>query len=306
MAKVCYNCRKKIHGVNCPNCGAHQWREGTDQMTVEKLKEYADEEFRQGKLGTTEAHIQRMNKSMFLYQLITERINDMTPKLEALEPMEKCIHMLDYIIMQERRAGFSGDERRQNRYKDMMQKISNMKENLLYERMEKKRDEERNGIVKMPQENADKLDELVDYAVFTVSEMDELGTWVFLGKPRSKNYMISMFSFLREIKGQLLSLEEKEREVLLHVMFQVADSYEKGTYPFPQDPTRAIDWHIEAANRGFVLSMLSIGTIYLNGSGGMRSQPDRAKEWFEKAIATSDAPKVQEHAQAALDYIAQQ
>ena len=41
MAKVCYNCKKKLHGncISCTNCGAHQWREGTDKMTDEQLKE---------------------------------------------------------------------------------------------------------------------------------------------------------------------------------------------------------------------------------------------------------------------------
>ncbi len=311
MAKVCYNCKKKLHGncISCTNCGAHQWREGTDKMTVEQLKEYADEEFRQGKMGNTEAHNARTDKSMFLYQLIVERIDNMMPRLEALEPMENCIHMLDYIIMQERRAGFSGDERRQARYKEMMQRITNKKENLLLDRMERARkiEEEKNPVPEAKENKAanvpDKLDELVDFAIFTVSEMDEMGSWTFLGKPRTKNYMISMFSFLREIKDQLPSLEQKEREVLLHVMFQVADSYEKGTYPFPQDPIRAIDWHIEASNRGLVLSQLAIGDIYLKGSGGMRSQPEKAKEWYEKALATDSSPKVTEYAKAAIAHI---
>ncbi len=314
MAKVCYNCHKKLHGngISCTSCGAHQWREGTDKMTVENLKEYADEEFRQGKMGTTEAHIQRLDKAMFLYQLIAERIDTMSSRLEALEPMENCIHMLDYILVQERRAGFSGDERRQARYKDLMEKISNMKENLLYDRIEKsrKRDEARaqqqENAEKKPAAPADKLDELVDYAIFTVSEMDEMGTWNFLGKARTKNYMISMFSFLREIKDQISSLEQKEREVLLHVMFQVADSYEKGTYPFPQDPARAVDWHVEASNKGLVLSQLAIGDIYLKGSGGMRSQPEKALEWYEKALASDSSPKVAEYAQAAIAHIKQQ
>ena len=39
----------------CTNCGAHQWREGTDKMGVEQLKAVADDEFRQGKLGKSEA-----------------------------------------------------------------------------------------------------------------------------------------------------------------------------------------------------------------------------------------------------------
>ncbi len=307
-AKVCYNCGKKLHGngINCTNCGAHQWREGTDKMTVEQMKEYADEEFRQGKLGNTEAHMQHMEKSMFLYQLIAERIADMEPKIEALEPMENCIHMLDYIIVQDRRAGLSSDERRQARYRDLMEKISNKKENLLYDRIEKSR--ERNAAAQAAAqqkavENTEKLDDLVDYAIFTVSEMDEMGSWTFLGKPRSKNYMISMFSFLREIKNQMNTLESKEREVLLHVMFQVADSYEKGTYPFPQDPMRAIDWHMEASNRGLVLSQLAIGDIYLKGSGGLRSQPEKALAWYEKALASNTSEKYNEYAQAAIDHI---
>ena len=146
-------------------------------------------------------------------------------------------------------------------------------------------------------------DELVDYAIFTVSEMDEMGSWTFLGKPRSKNYMISMFSFLRDIKNQLGTLEEKEREVLLHVMFQVADSYEKGTYPFPQDPARAVDWHTEAANRGMVLSCLSIGDIYMKGSGGLRPQLDKAMTWYEKALTYNSSPKITEYAEAAIEHI---
>lgn len=312
MAKVCYNCHKKLHGtgISCTNCGAHQWREGTDKMTVEQLKAYADEEFRQGKMGNAEVHIAHTDKSMFIYQLIVERIDNMLPRLEALEPMENCIHMLDYIIMQERRAGFSGDERRQHRYKELMEKITNMKENLLFDRMEKSRQREEAAAAapapeKKQVETVDKLDELVDYAIFTVSEMDEMGSWTFLGKPRSKNYMISMFSFLREIKDQIITLEQKEREVLLHVMFQVADSYEKGTYPFPQDPVRAVDWHVEAANRGLVLSELAIGDIYLKGSGGMRSQPEKALEWYEKALASDSSPKVTEYAKAAIAHINQ-
>ncbi len=309
MAKVCYNCRKKLHGngINCTNCGAHQWREGTDKMTVEMLKNAADEEFHQGKLGNTDAHNMRMNKAMFLYQLIAERIDDMSSRLEAIEPMENCIHMLDYIIMQERRAGFCGDEIRQLRYRELMNKISNMKENLLLERIEKTRQMEEADAPKAPQPTGtaspDGLDELLDYAVYTVSEMDETGSWIFLGKPRTKNYMISMFSFLREIKDQIPALEQKEREVLLHVMFQVADSYEKGTYPFPQDPTRAVAWHTEAAARGLVLSQLAIGDIYLKGSGGMRPQPQKALGWYEKALAANSSAKVNDYAQAAIAHI---
>ena len=45
------------------------------------------------------------NSSVDVYQLIAERIADMSSRLESIEPMENCIHMLDYIIMQERRAG---------------------------------------------------------------------------------------------------------------------------------------------------------------------------------------------------------
>ncbi len=307
MAKVCYNCGKKLHGngVNCTNCGAHQWREGTDKMSVEQLKAVADEEFRQGKLGTSDAHTLHMEKSMFLYRLIVERIDDMSSKLEAIEPMENCIHMLDYIIMQDRKAGLSGDENRQIRYKELMNKISNMKENLLLERIEKARKDEEPAapVAEKKFDVADKLDELVDYAIFTVSEMDEMGSWNFLGKARTKNYMISMFSFLRDIKDQLPTLEQKEREVLLHVMFQVADSYEKGTYPFPQDPIRAIDWHVEASNRGLVLSQLAIGDIYLKGSGGMRSQPEKALVWYEKALESDNSAKVKEYAQAAIAHI---
>ncbi len=304
-AKTCYNCGKKLHGngINCTNCGAHQWREGTDKMSVEQLKNAADEEFRQGKLGNSDAHTAHTNKAMFLYQLIAERIDTMSSRLEAIEPMEKCIHMLDYIIMQERRAGFSGDERRQLRYRELMNKITNMKENLLLDRIKKSHQDEESDLETKQTANSDKLDELVDYAIFTVSEMDENGTWVFLGKTRTKNYMISMFSFLREIKDQIVTLEQKEREVLLHVMFQVADSYEKGTYPFPQDPTRAIDWHVEASNRGLVLSQLAIGDIYLKGSGGMRSQPEKALAWYEKALASDSSPKVNEYAQAAIAHI---
>lgn len=307
-AKVCYNCGKKLHGngISCTSCGAHQWREGTDKMGVEQLKEYADEEFRQGKLGNSEAHTQHTEKAMFLYQLIAERIDAMAPKLEDIEPMDKCIHMLDYILMQERKAGFCGDERRQARYKDLMEKISNTKENILYDRIERnrKRDADTAPSTELKgKKESDKLDQLLDYANFTVSEMDEMGSWTFLGKPRSKNYMISMFSFLREIKDQIGTLEQKEREVLLHVMFQVADSYEKGTYPFPQDPTRAIDWHTEAAARGLVLSDLAIGDIYLKGSGGMRPQLEKALEWYEKAHAANSSPKITEYAENAIEHI---
>ncbi len=304
-AKTCYNCGKKLHGngINCTNCGAHQWREGTDKMSVEQLRNAADEEFRQGKLGNSDAHTTHTNKAMFLYQLIAERIDTMSSRLETIEPMENCIHMLDYIIMQERRAGFSGDERRQLRYRELMNKITNMKENLLLDRIKKSHQDDESDMETKQPVNSDKLDELVDYAIFTVSEMDENGTWVFLGKTRTKNYMISMFSFLREIKDQIVTLEQKEREVLLHVMFQVADSYEKGTYPFPQDPTRAIDWHVEASNRGLVLSQLAIGDIYLKGSGGMRSQPEKALAWYEKALESDSSPKVNEYAQAAIAHI---
>lgn len=311
-AKVCYNCGKKLHGtsVSCTNCGAHQWREGTDRMTIDQLKEYADEEFRQAKLGNTEAHTQHMEKSMFLYSIIAGRIHDMTPKLEDIEPMERCIHMLDFILIQERRAEFVGDERRQNRYREQLERLNNMKDNLLYDRIEKnrKREADQTDAAAAPQQpkavgGNDKLDELVDYALFTVSEMDEMGSWSFLGKPRSKNYMTSMFSFLREIKDQIPNLEQKEREVLLHVMFQVADSYEKGTYPFPQDPTRAIDWHMEASDRGLVLSQLAIGDIYLKGSGGLRPQLAKALEWYEKAHAANASPKINEYAEAAIEHI---
>ena len=314
-AKVCYNCGKKLHGnsVSCTNCGAHQWREGTERMTIEQLKDYADEEFRQAKMGNSEAHTQHMEKAMFLYSLIAGRIADMTPRLEDIEPMERCIHMLDYILLQERRAEFVGDERRQNRYRDQLEKLNNMKDNYLYDLIEKKRKEDADkadpsdapaaASSAQTKPMADKLDELVDYALFTVSEMDEMGNWTFLGKPRSKNYMTSMFSFLREIKDQMPTLEQKEREVLLHVMFQVADSYEKGTYPFPQDPTRAIDWHMEASNRGLVLSQLAIGDIYLKGSGGLRPQLDKALEWYQKALDANSSPKINEYAEAAIEHI---
>lgn len=324
-AKVCYNCGKKLHGngINCPNCGAHQWREGTDRMTVEQLKEKADDEFRQAKLAKGDARDTFMEMSMFHYFLIAERINAMIPKLESIEPMERCIHMLDYILLQERRAEAHGNEIWQERYRDMLERLNNMKDNLLYDRMEKNRTAEEaaapaaasaaqgsapaaitaNAPGKATAGTPDKLDELVDYAIFTVSEMDEMGSWTFLGKPRSKNYMISMFSFLRDIKDRLATLEQKEREVLLHVMFQVADSYEKGTYPFPQDPSRSIDWHVEASNRGLVLSDLAIGDIYMKGSGGLRPQPEKALEWYEKALASGSSAKVTEYAEAAIEHI---
>ena len=309
-AKVCYNCGKKLHGngINCPNCGAHQWREGTDRMTVEQLKERADDEFRQAKLAKGEQADTFMEMAMFHYFLIAERIHAMIPKMESLEPMERSIHMLEYILLQERRAESHANEVWQARYKEMLERLNNMKDNLLYDRIEKsrKQGEGVNGENAVPAATADnpsKLDELVDYAIFTVSEMDEMGSWTFLGKPRTKNYMISMFSFLREIKNQMPTLEQKERDVLLHVMFNVADSYEKGTYPFPQDPTRAIDWHSEAADRGLVLSMLAIGDIYLKGSGGMRPQLDKALEWYEKALAANASPKINEYAEAAIEHI---
>ena len=310
-AKVCYNCGKKLHGngINCPNCGAHQWREGTDRMTVEQLKERADDEFRQAKLAKGEQADTFMEMAMFHYFLIAERIHAMIPKMESLEPMERSIHMLEYILLQERRAEAHGNEIWQARYKEMIDKLNNMKDNLLYDRIEKsrKQNEDATAEASVPAAAASgapsKLDELVDYAIFTVSEMDDMGSWTFLGKPRTKNYMISMFSFLREIKNQMPTLEQKERDVLLHVMFNVADSYEKGTYPFPQDPTRAIDWHSEAADRGLVLSMLAIGDIYLKGSGGMRPQLDKALEWYEKALAANASPKINEYAEAAIEHI---
>ncbi len=324
-AKVCYNCGKKLHGngINCTNCGAHQWREGTDRMSVEQLKEKADDEFRQAKLAKGDARDTFMEMAMFHYHLIAERINTNIPHLEDLEPIERCIHMLEIILNQEWRAESHGNEIWQQGYKDMLERLNNKKENIVYDRMEKRREAEGKkepAAAAAPQaaENAapgaapaalpasngpDKLDELVDYAIFTVSEMDEMGSWNFLGKPRSKNYMISMFSFLRDIKDQLSTLEEKEREVLLHVMFQVADSYEKGTYPFPQDPSRAVDWHVEAANRGLVLSYLAIGDIYMKGSGGLRPQLEKALEWFEKALASSNSPKITEYAEAAIEHI---
>ncbi len=310
-AKVCYNCGKKLHGngINCPNCGAHQWREGTDTMTVEQLKERADDEFHQAKISKGEAADNFMEMSMFHYFLIAERIHSMIPKMEALEPMERSIHMLEYILLQERRAEAHGNEIWQARYKEMINKLNNMKDNLLYDRIEKSRkqndaaDQNASVPAAASADAPSKLDELVDYAIFTVSEMDDMGSWTFLGKPRTKNYMISMFSFLREIKNQMPTLEQKERDVLLHVMFNVADSYEKGTYPFPQDPTRAIDWHMEAAERGLVLSQLAIGDIYLKGSGGMRPQLDKALEWFEKALAANSSPKINEYAEAAIEHI---
>jgi len=337
--KVCYSCGARLanNQLSCKNCGAHQWRKGTDKMSVDKLKELADEEYRQGRLGTTEEHNRHMEKSMFLYSIIVEKIAYMAPKLEAIEPMERCIHMLDFILMQERRASFLGDERRQARYRELMNQITNAKDNLVYERMEKAHATEKANApavapapeIPAPVETAptantaapapaaeqpappkpapapvrDNLDDLVDYAIFTVSEMDEMGSWTFLGKPRTKNYMISMLSFLREIKGQIDTLEQKEREVLLHVMFQVADSYKNGTYPFPQNPDRAIAWHTEASDRGLVLSQLAIGEIYLNGSGGMRAQPEKALEWYQKALASNSSEKVNEYAQAAIEHI---
>ena len=322
-AKICYNCGKKLHGngINCTNCGAHQWREGTDRMNVEQLKERADDEFRQAKLAKGDMRDTYMEMSMFHYHLIAERINDAIPKMEDLEPMERSIRMLEIILKKEWQAESHGNEIWQERYKEMLERLNNMKDNLLYDRLEKRREEEAKtapaqapvtagAAVPAVQAAApaapaapDKLDELVDYAIFTVSEMDEMGSWTFLGKPRSKNYMISMFSFLRDIKDQLVTLEQKEREVLLHVMFQVADSYEKGTYPFPQDPARAVDWHTEAANRGLVLSCLAIGDIYMKGSGGLRPQLEKALEWFEKARASSNSPKISEYAEAAIEHI---
>ena len=311
-AKVCYNCGKKLHGngINCSNCGAHQWREGTDRMNVEQLKEKADDEFRQAKLAKGDDKDTFMEMAMFHYSLIAERINAMIPKMEAIEPMERCIHMLEYILMQERRAEAHGNEIWQQSYREMIERLTNMKDNLLYERIEKNRiRNEENGQV--PAEAApaaapssDKIDELVDYAIFTVSEMDEMGSWTFLGKARNKNYMTSMFSFLREIKDQIPKLEERERGVMFQVMFQVGDSYEKGTYPFPQDPVRAIEWHTEAANRGFVLSEVRIGEIYMKGSGGMRPQPEKALEHFEKALQSENSsPKITEYAEAAIEHI---
>ena len=316
-AKICYNCGKKLHGsgISCSNCGAHQWREGTDQMTVEQLKEKADDEFRQAKLARGDDKDTFMEMSMFHYHLIAQRINDNIPRMEDIEPMERCIHMLEYILLQERRAEAHGNEIWQENYREMLERLSNKKDNLLYDRMEKNRQKAEENTAPAQGEAAapakaaaapaaaDKLDDLVDYAIFTVSEMDEMGSWTFLGKPRSKNYMISMFSFLRDIKDQLDTLEPKERDVLLHVMFQVADSYEKGIYPFPQDPARAIDWHIEAANRGLVLSELAIGDIYMKGNGGLRPQPDKALEWYEKALKSGTSPKITEYAEAAIEHI---
>lgn len=318
-SKVCYNCGKKLHGngINCPNCGAHQWREGTDKMSVDQLKEKADDEFRQAKLAKGDARDTFMEMSMFHYSLIAERINAMIPKMESIEPMERCIHMLDYILLQERRAEAHGNELWQERYRDMLERLNNKKDNLLYDRLEASRKNQEDAAAPAQAGTAaaaaantaaaaaapDKLDELVDYAIFTVSEMDEMGSWTFLGKPRSKNYMISMFSFLRDIKSQLATLEQKEREVLLHVMFQVADSYEKGTYPFPQDPVRAIEWHTEAANRGLVLSDLAIGDIYMKGSGGLRPNLPKALEWYEKALTSGGSVKITEYAEAAIEHI---
>ena len=320
--KVCYSCGARLaaNQVSCKNCGAHQWRKGTDKMTVDQLKKEADEEYNQGRLGNSEEHNRHMEKSMFLYSIIAEKIAYMAPKMETIEPMERCIHMLDYILMQERRASFLGDERRQARYRDLLQQITNAKDNLVYERLEKAHSKNKAeqptpaqaapaapaapqqpmntdtfaatlSAVQQPAPAAapaapekkvahkrDSLDDLVDYALFTVNEMDEMGSWTFLGKPRTKNYMISMLSFLREIKGQIDTLEPKEREVLQHVMFQVGDSYKNGTYPFPQNPDKAIAWHTEASNKGFVLSQLAIAEIYLNGNGGMRAQPEKALE----------------------------
>ncbi len=312
-AKVCYNCGKKLHGngINCPNCGAHQWREGTDRMTVEQLKEKADDEFRQAKLAKGDARDTFMEMSMFHYFLIAERINSMIPKLESIEPMERCIHMLDYILMQERRAEAHGNEIWQSNYREMLDRLNNKKDNLLYDRMQNNANIEAdsnaagNGAAAADaaKDGASKFDELLDYAMFTVSEMDEMGSWTFLGKPRSKNYMSSMLSFLREIKDRIPTLEQKERDVLLHVMFQIADSYEKGTYPFPQDPARAVDWHTEAASMGLVLSQLAIGDIYMKGSGGMRPQPEKALEWYEKALNAGASPKITEYAEAAIEHI---
>ena len=334
--KVCYNCGTRLaaNQVSCKNCGAHQWRKGTEKMSIEKLKEEADEEYRQGRLGNSEEHNRHMEKSMFLYSIIAEKIAYMAPKMDAIEPMERCIHMLDYILMQERRASFLGDERRQARYRELMNQITNAKDNLVYERLEKAHATEKTKATPAPAPESvtaeekpvqatiaaetapakaapapapvqvrDNLDDLVDYAIFTVSEMDEMGSWNFLGKPRTKNYMISMLSFLREIKGQIDTLEQKEKDVLLHVMFQVADSYKNGTYPFPQNPDRAIAWHTEASNKGFVLSQLAIGEIYLNGSGGMRAQPDKALEWYQKALDANSSEKVNDYAQAAIEHI---
>ena len=313
-AKVCYNCGKKLHGngINCPNCGAHQWREGTDRMTVEQLKEKADDEFRQAKLAKGDARDTFMEMSMFHYFLIAERINSMIPKLESIEPMERCIHMLDYILMQERRAEAHGNEIWQSNYREMLDRLNNKKDNLLYDRMQNNANiaadsnaAAGNGAAaaEAAKSDASKFDELLDYAMFTVSEMDEMGSWTFLGKPRSKNYMSSMLSFLREIKDRIPTLEQKERDVLLHVMFQIADSYEKGTYPFPQDPARAVDWHTEAASMGLVLSQLAIGDIFMKGSGGMRPQPEKALEWYEKALNAGASPKITEYAEAAIEHI---
>ena len=319
-ARVCYNCGKKLHGngINCTNCGAHQWREGTDRMSVEQLKEKADDEFRQAKLAKGDARDTFMEMSMFHYHLVAEKIKDHIPHLEDLEPIERCIHMLEIILQQEWRAESHGNEIWQQGYKDMLEVLNKKKENIVYDRLEKRREEESKKAAEKgtpvaaaaapamhgtDPDQPDKLDELLDYANFTVSEMDDMGSWNFLGKPRSKNYMTSMFSFLRDIKSQLATLDQKEREVLLHVMFQVADSYEKGTYPFPQDPARAIDWHMEASNRGLVLSDLAIGDIYMKGSGGLRPQPEKALTWYEKALAANSSAKVSEYAEAAIEHI---
>ncbi|MDE6658366.1 MAG: hypothetical protein K2J88_07285 [Oscillospiraceae bacterium] len=334
--KTCYSCGARLanNQVSCKNCGAHQWRKGTDKMSIDKLKEFADEEYRQGRLGTSEEHNRHMEKAMFLYSIIVEKITYMAPKMEAIEPMERCIHMLEYILMQERRASFLGDERRQARYRELLDKITNSKDNLVYERMEKAHANEQVNQVKQavtapeavaveqpvlenlqaqpapvsapapaPEPVRDALDDLVDYALFIVEGMDEMGSWTFLGKPRTKNYMTSMLGFLRDIKGRMDTLEQKEKDVLLHVMFQVADSYKNGTYPFPQNPDRAIAWHTEASNRGLVLSHLAIGEIYLNGSGGMRPQPEKALEWYQKALDANSSEKINDYAEAAIEHI---
>ncbi|MDE5883739.1 MAG: hypothetical protein K2H29_01465 [Oscillospiraceae bacterium] len=334
--KTCYSCGARLanNQVSCKNCGAHQWRKGTDKMNIDKLKELADEEYRQGRLGNTEEHNRHMEKSMFLYSIIVEKITYMAPKLESIDPMERCIHMLEYILMQERRASFIGDERRQARYRELMEKIKNAKDNLVYEQMEKAHTSEKVKQKEAEQAAAeavqateqtilaesaapavqpapapapapvrDALDDLVDYALFIVEGMDEMGSWTFLGKPRTKNYMASMLGFLRDIKGRMNTLEQKEKDVLLHVMFQIADSYKNGTYPFPQNPDRAIAWHKEASDRGLVLSHLAIGEIYLNGSGGMRAQPEKALEWYQKALDANSSEKINEYAKDAIEHI---
>ena len=313
-AKICYNCGKKLHGdgIHCTNCGAHQWREGTESMNVEQLKEKADDEFRQAKLAKGNDKDTFMEMAMYHYFLIAERIHAAIPKLEAVEPMERSIHMLEYILMQERRAEAHGNEVWQQSYREMIERLTNMKDNLLYERIEKNRirseEAEETPVSAKAADpktmDSDKIDELVDYAIFTVSEMDEMGSWTFLGKARNKNYMTSMFSFLRDIKNQIPTLEERERGVMFQVMFQVGDSYEKGTYPFPQDPVRAIEWHTEAAKRGFVLSDVRIGEIYMKGSGGMRPQPEKALEYFERALKSENtSQKISEYAEAAIEHI---